>query len=110
MPVSPARAAAFEILLRIETTDSYASELLHSSRFAKLSGADHGLLTEFVMGVLRWRGVLDDEIAEHTSQPLIKLYREVLFLLRRRAPKFIFFPYTTLFRSMAVFISMRCTL
>ena len=82
MPVSPARAAAFEILLRIETTDSYASELLHSTRFAKLSPADHGLLTELVMGVLRWRGVLDDKIAEHTSQPLTKLDREVLIALR----------------------------
>jgi 16S rRNA (cytosine967-C5)-methyltransferase len=67
MPVSPARAAAFEILLRIETTDSYASELLHSARFAKLSSADHGLLTELVMGVLRWRGVLDMRIAEHSG-------------------------------------------
>jgi 16S rRNA (cytosine967-C5)-methyltransferase len=65
MPVSPARAAAFEILLRIETTDAYASELLHSARFAKLSPADHGLLTELVMGVLRWRGLLDDKIAHH---------------------------------------------
>src|SRR6266496_1097685 len=69
MPVSPARAAAFEILLRIETTDSYASELLHSTRFAKLSAADHGLLTELVMGVLRWRTVLDDKIAEHYGRP-----------------------------------------
>ena len=90
MPVSPARAAAFEILLRIETTDSYASELLHSSRFAKLSGADHGLLTEFVMGVLRWRGVLDDKIAEHTSQPLTKLDREVLIALRLGAYQLLF--------------------
>src|SRR5205814_1896237 len=90
MPVSPARAAAFEILLRIETTDSYASELLHSSRFAKLSGADHGLLTELVMGVLRWRGVLDDKIAEHTSQPLTKLDREVLIALRLGAYQLLF--------------------
>jgi 16S rRNA (cytosine967-C5)-methyltransferase len=63
MSVSPARAAAFEILMRIESTDSFASELLHSARFAKLSPADHGLLTELVMGVLRWRGVLDEKIA-----------------------------------------------
>ncbi len=68
MPVSPARAAAFEILMRIETTDAYASELLHASRFAKLTASDHGLLTELVMGVLRWRGVLDDRIAELTSR------------------------------------------
>ena len=69
MPVSPARAAAFEILQRIETTDAYASELLHASRFARLSQADHGLLTELVMGVLRWRAVLDNKIAEHYGRP-----------------------------------------
>ena len=65
MNVSTARAAAFEILMRIETTEAYAAEMLHSARFAKLSPADHGLLTELVMGVLRWRGVLDDKVAEH---------------------------------------------
>jgi len=69
MPVSPARTAAFEILQRIETTDAYASELLHASRFAKLSPADHGLVTELVMGVLRWRGLLDQKIAEHYGRP-----------------------------------------
>jgi len=69
MPVSPARAAAFEIVMRIEGTDAYASELLHSSRFEKLSSADHGLLTELVMGVLRWRGLLDAKIAEHYGRP-----------------------------------------
>ena len=68
--------------MRVETTDSYASELLHSTRFAKLSAADHGLLTELVMGVLRWRGVLDGRIAELSSQPLTKLDREVLIALR----------------------------
>ena len=81
MPVSPARAAAFEILMRIETTDAYASEMLHSARAAKLSPEDHGLLTELVMGVLRWRGVLDFEIAERTKS-LAKMDREVLSALR----------------------------
>src|SRR6266567_737553 len=90
MPVSPSRAAAFEILMRIQNTDAYASELLHSARFAKLSAADHGLLTELVMGVLRWRGVLDDKIAEHTSQPLTKLDREVLIALRLGAYQLLF--------------------
>src|SRR6266567_8246280 len=41
--------AAYETQLRIKTTDAYASERLHASRFAKLSLADHGLLTELVM-------------------------------------------------------------
>jgi 16S rRNA (cytosine967-C5)-methyltransferase len=82
MAVSPARAAAFEILLRVESTDAYASELLHSSRFAKLSPADHGLMTELVMGVLRWRSVLDARIAEHSAQSLARLDLEVLTALR----------------------------
>src|SRR5437660_12858210 len=82
MPVSSARVAAFEILMRIESTDAYASELLHSSRFQKLSPADHGLLTELVMGVLRWRGVLDKKIAAHSSQPFARLDMEVLTALR----------------------------
>ena len=81
MPVSPARTAAFEILMRIETTDAYASEMLHSARAAKLSREDHGLLTELVMGVLRWRGVLDFEIAERTKS-LTKMDHEVLSPLR----------------------------
>jgi len=45
MPVSPARAAAFEILLRVERDQSYAAELLHSERNAKaVSGRPMGLL------------------------------------------------------------------
>lgn len=82
MPVSPARAAAFDILLRIEREQSYASELLHASRYAELSSADHGLATELVMGVVRWRSLLDHSIAEHSSQKLTRLDLEVLTALR----------------------------
>ena len=90
MSVSAARAAAFEILMRMEATDSYASELLHSSRLTKLSAADHALLTELVMGVLRWRSVLDDEIGKRSNQPLTKLDREVLGSLRLGAYQLLF--------------------
>src|SRR6266404_2658709 len=90
MPASPARAGAFEILLRTESSDAYASDLLHSSRSAKLSRADHALLTELVMGVLRWRGHLDERIAEHSSQPLAKLDLEVLTALRLGAYQILF--------------------
>jgi len=82
MPVSPARAAAFDILLRIERQSSYASELLHSSAHANLSSTDHALTTELVMGVLRWRSRLDDEISTASSQSLTKLDSEVLVTLR----------------------------
>jgi 16S rRNA (cytosine967-C5)-methyltransferase len=90
MPVSPARSAAFEILLRVESSDAYTSELLHSARFEKLSRADHGLLTELVMGVLRWRGLLDERIAECSSRPLAKLDVEVLTALRLGAYQILF--------------------
>ena len=82
MPVSPARAAAFDILFRVETQSAYASELLHSERLDELSAADRGLATELVMGVLRWRSRLDEVIAAAASRPLGKLDPEVLNALR----------------------------
>ncbi len=90
MTVSPARAAAFDILLRVETTNAYASELLHSSRLNALSPADHGLATEIVMGVLRWRSVLDEQIAAHIPQPIAKLDAEVIAALRIGAYQLLF--------------------
>ena len=80
--VSPARAAAFEILLRVERESSYASELLHSQAYAGLSRQDHGLATEIVMGVLRWRSLLDARISLTSSQPIAKLDPEILTALR----------------------------
>lgn len=82
MAVSPARAVAFEILLRVEREDSYAAELLHSAPLAKLSSRDHGLATELVMGVLRWQSLLDQRLAAASSQKLERLDGEVLAALR----------------------------
>ena len=82
MPVSPARSLAFEILLRVEREESYAAELLHSERLAKLSSRDHGLATELVMGVLRWQSLLDQRLAAASSQKLDRLDGEVLTALR----------------------------
>jgi len=82
MPASPARAAAFDILLRVERESSYASDLLHSKTYQTLSTPDHALATELVMGVLRWRSKLDDEIAQASSLPLKKLDLEILTALR----------------------------
>src|SRR5437667_2558427 len=85
MAISPARVAAFEILLRVERENGYSSELLHSARYSKLSPADHGLTMELVMGVLRWRSLLDAEIARFSSQKIDKLDAEVLTALRMAA-------------------------
>jgi 16S rRNA (cytosine967-C5)-methyltransferase len=80
--VSPARAAAFDILLRVERESSYASELLHSHTYDRLTTVDHSLVTELVMGVLRWRALLDSDIAKSSAQPLSKLDLEILTSLR----------------------------
>jgi 16S rRNA (cytosine967-C5)-methyltransferase len=79
---SPSREAAFDILLRVEQQQAYASELLHSDRLEKLSQADRALCTELVMGTLRWRSRLDLGIGAMSSQPLEKLDPEVLTALR----------------------------
>ena len=82
MPISPARVAAFEILLRVDQKDAFASELLHSSVYQKLPAPDHRLATELVMGVLRWRSLLDEQVAHHSSLKLGRLDPEVLTALR----------------------------
>ena len=83
--VSPARAAAFDILLRVEQQQAYAGELLHSHRLQELAAADRGLCTELVMGVLRWQSWLDRGISGVSSKPLQKLDPEVLIALRLAA-------------------------
>ncbi|MFZ0814487.1 MAG: 16S rRNA (cytosine(967)-C(5))-methyltransferase RsmB [Candidatus Sulfotelmatobacter sp.] len=80
--VSPARAAAFDILLRVERESSYASELLHSRTYEQIAVVDHALATELVMGVLRWRSAIDSRIAKDSAQPLSKLDLEILTALR----------------------------
>src|ERR1700682_977296 len=90
MSTSPARATAFDVLLRIEQQDAYASELLHSSQYAMLSSADHGLATELVMGVLRWRSLLDAEIGRFSDKRVERLDVEVLTALRLAAYQLLF--------------------
>jgi 16S rRNA (cytosine967-C5)-methyltransferase len=82
MAVSPARIAAFNILLRVERESAYAVELLHSALLDQLSPVDRHLATEIVMGVLRWRSALDQTIALLSFTPFRKLDLEVVIALR----------------------------
>ena len=82
MPVSPARAAAFDILLRVARQDAYASELLHAARVGRLSVADRALATELVMGVLRWQWWLDEALRPAVQDKLEQLDPEALIALR----------------------------
>src|SRR5881275_2786375 len=79
MPISPARLAAFQVLLRVETQSAYAAELLHSESISKLSPQDRNLATQIAMGVLRWQSLLDDELRHFLSgkNDVVKLDAEV---------------------------------
>lgn len=83
--IAPARLAAYQVLLRVETRDSYASELLHSELLKDLSLADRALTTEIVLGALRWQSKLDERIAVASGRPTSKLDVEVRIALRMAA-------------------------
>ncbi len=66
MNISPARTAAFDILLRIESEKAYSSVLLHIFE-AGLSQADRGLCHELTLGTLRRQMYLDKIIDNLTA-------------------------------------------
>ena len=80
--ISPARAAAFEILERIAHTDAHSDDLLHSSRLTDLSQADRNLTTTLVLGVLRWQIALDALIQPLLSRPDVELASPVATAIR----------------------------
>ncbi len=64
-PISPARKAAFELLLELRRKpESHSDVLLRSKRVEALSALDKNLATTLVMGVLRWQLVLQQRIGE----------------------------------------------
>ncbi len=63
--MSPARTAAFDILLRV-LRGGYASDLL---RATELDARDAGLASEIVFGCLRFRGQLDFLIDYYAGKP-----------------------------------------
>lgn len=88
--ISPARGAAFNVLLRVETRDSYAAELLHSNLLQPLSAADRSLATELVMGVLRWQQKLDAALETAAGKSMAKFDVEVKLALRLGAYQILF--------------------
>jgi len=88
MSVSPARAAAFDALLRVERDAAFAADAL-DARLARRGGqarvvtrADAALATELVMGVLRWRRTLDFLVERVAARSPDSLDLEVLLALR----------------------------
>ncbi len=80
--ISPARRAAFRILMAVERGSSHADDLLRGDAVNSLPLADRNLATTLVLGVLRWQLVLDRQLKNHLARPGAKLDREVLIALR----------------------------
>jgi 16S rRNA (cytosine967-C5)-methyltransferase len=82
LTISPARIASFQILLRTEKDNAFATELLHAEGQASMSGRDHRLTTELVFGVLRNQTLLDWYFSRFSKIPLERLDTEVKMALR----------------------------
>ena len=85
MTVSISRQIAFEILRRIEAEGAYASDLLHAELGAQVKPADAALATELVMGVLRWRRLLDFLLERQLKKAVGRLDLAVAIALRMGA-------------------------
>ncbi len=83
--VSPARKAAFHILLAVERGQSHSDDLLRGKGVSALSAADRNLTTTLVLGVLRWQLHLDAALQALLARPNAKLDAEVRIALRMGA-------------------------
>jgi 16S rRNA (cytosine967-C5)-methyltransferase len=82
MPATPARVAAFHVLGRVESGRAFAVDLLQGPMVSRLREVDRNLVTEIVMGVLRWRGELDFQIEQLSGKSLRYFDSEVAIILR----------------------------
>lgn len=80
--IAPARLAAFEILLKMESGAGHCDELLRTMRVQSLSPQDRNLCTNFVMGTLRWQIALDARVRGLLARPDVKLAAGVRVALR----------------------------
>src|SRR5271167_5070572 len=80
--ISPARKIACEVLRRVEAEGAYASDLLHAELGGRVKAEDAGLATELVMGVLRWRRLLDFLLERQLKKPVARLDLPVALALR----------------------------
>jgi len=81
-PISPARAAAFRILLEVESGHAHSDDLLRARFVSRLSPVDRNLTTALTLGVLRWQVRLDHEIKQFLAKPNAKLDPEIRIALR----------------------------
>lgn len=90
MPLSPARLAAFRILMKIAQGGGFAVDMLHDDPVSRFNPADRRLATGLVYGVLRQKSCLDWYLATLVERPLERLDREVRMVLRLGAYQILF--------------------
>ena len=87
--ISPARAAAFEILTLLGEGSGHSDELLcgtaSGARMEALGPVDRNLTTALVMGVLRWQIALDAHLRKLLARPEQRLPGPVSLALRMGA-------------------------
>jgi 16S rRNA (cytosine967-C5)-methyltransferase len=80
------RGVALEILVRVETRDAFADRLLDTlPDRARLEPRDRALVTELVLGTLRWQRRVDWALAPVSRRPLPDLLPWLRALLRLTA-------------------------
>ena len=80
--VSPARKAAFQILMAVERGTAHSDDLLRGNVVNALSTADRHLATALVLGVLRWQIRIDHALQSLLKRPGAKLDEEIRIALR----------------------------
>jgi 16S rRNA (cytosine967-C5)-methyltransferase len=73
---------AAHILLMIERGSAHSDDLLRTPRAEALSRQDRDLMTQLVLGTLRWQIVLDREIASRLTRPDAEMHFGVIVALR----------------------------
>ena len=88
--ISPARKAAFGILLAVERGKAHSDDILRGKRVSALAAPDRNLATTLVLGVLRWQIRLDEQLKGFLKRPGGKLDPEVRIALRLGAFQLLF--------------------
>lgn len=83
--LSPARRAAFEVLMAVERGRGHSDDLLRGKALDALAQGDRNLATALVLGVLRWQLLLDEQIRRLLKRPGARLDAEVQIALRMGA-------------------------
>lgn len=83
--ISPARVAAYEILLSLSAGRADLPALVAHARLSLKDERDRALAAEIANGVQRWRAALDHVIVAFAKRPLERLDQEIVEILRLSA-------------------------